>query len=120
MTVEIGMMTLSSSSFRTGSENVAGGGSKGCSMMGADVGVLAGAGEGALVGEVVGLSRGDRRVGWLGISAKPGVLLRVTRPCLRGVVLTTLGAVGLLDNVGSTLGDWASSPTLGGCCWDSR
>lgn len=89
VTVEIGMMTLSSSSFRTGSENVAGGGSKGCSMMGADVGVLAGAGEGALVGEVVGLSRGDRRVGWLGISAKPGVLLRVTRPCLRGVVLTT-------------------------------
>ena len=73
-----------------------------------------------------GLRRGDRlRAGSGTGAANPGVLLRVILPCTRGVVLTTLGADGLLDNDGATLGDSLvldSFPTLGGCalqCWNN-
>ena len=54
-----------------------------------------------------GLRRGDRRVGW-GMTARPGVLLHVTQLCIRGAFLIVRGAVGLPDNVGSTLRGCAS------------
>jgi hypothetical protein len=82
-------------------------------MVGAIVGAT-GVAEGAMAGEAVGgFRRGDRRVG-SGWTARPGVLFRVTRPWTRGVVLTTLGAVGFAESDGSTLGDGTSSVgTLG-------
>lgn len=67
-----------------------------------------------------GFRRGDRRVGW-GMTVRPGVLLRVTRLCVRGAFLIVCGAVGLLDNVGSTLGGCAAgNSTLGDCQLLSR
>ena len=62
-----------------------------------------------------GFNCGDRMVGaWM--EARPGVLLRVTRLCVCLAVLSVLGAVGLLESVGSTLGASApGSSTLGGC-----
>jgi hypothetical protein len=57
--VEIGMMTLSSSSFRTGSAII--GVSR--AMVGAVVGVVGGAGDGVVVGEVVGGVVDGSRVG---------------------------------------------------------
>ena len=91
-----------------------------------DGGVIGGAGGaaigiscGAAMGNscAVGLRRGERRrAGVGGTSLRPGVLFRVVRLWVLGVVLTTLGAVGLLDKAGSTLGGGALSlPTLGDC-----
>ena len=62
-----------------------------------------------------GFKHGDYLVS-MGMEARPGVLLRVTRLCVCLAVLSALGAVGLLESVGSTLR--ASAPgfsTLGGC-----
>jgi hypothetical protein len=121
---EIGTMTLSSSSlWRTGS-NIGG---VVVGMLVGVGGVIVGATGGEVVGVVVGLwiglRREERRVGslggacWAGGLARPGVLFRVTPLCVRGVVLTVCGAVGLLESVASTLGgagSWGSS-TLGAC-----
>ena len=119
---DMGIMTLSSSSSRTGSVIIVGISTKDGSSIdgagGAAGGTGAAKGVGASVGarSTVGLSRGDRRQVGSGIFARPGVLLRVVRLWVRGVVLTTLGAVGLLDNVGSTLGGVSTvSSTLGDC-----
>ena len=63
-----------------------------------------------------GFKCGDRwsGAGWM---VRPGILLRVMRLCSRGAILTTLGAVGLLDSIGTNFGEWvSSSSTLGGCC----
>jgi hypothetical protein len=97
-------------------------GSVGGAMMGAIGGVMMGAIGGAMLGAVGGVMigatvggfrRGERRVG-TGCSANPGWLLRVTRLWVRGVALTTLGAVGLVERDGSTLGtDVLSVATLG-------
>lgn len=51
-----------------------------------------------------------------GMEARPRVLFCVMRLCVHGAFLIVLGAVGLLDRVGSTLGVCAVvSFTLGGC-----
>ncbi len=61
-----------------------------------------------------GFNHGDHLVG-MGMEARPGVLLQVTQLCLCLAVLSVLGAVGLLEIVGSTLGASApGSSTLGG------
>ena len=77
---------------------------------------LGGAGAGAVVG-TLGLRRGDRR-GGVGEVLRPGALRRVTWLCRRGAFRSVRGAVGLLDNVGSTLGGGVTgTSTLGDCCW---
>jgi hypothetical protein len=83
-------------------------------MMGAIGGSMLGVVRGATIGATVGgFRRGERRVG-TGCSANLGWLLRVTRLWVRGVALTTLGAVGLVERDGSTLGtDVLSVATLG-------
>jgi hypothetical protein len=83
-------------------------------LMGAIGGVMLGAVRGAMIGATVGgFRRGERRVG-TGCSANPGWLLRVTRLWVRGVDWTTLGAMGLVEKDGSTLGtDALSVATLG-------
>ena len=91
-------------------------------LEGAPCGVAGGVGvgccnNGAVVGAVgcTGFSNGDYLVG-MGMEARPGVLLRVTRLCVCLAVLSVLGVVGLLESVGSTLGASApSSSTLGDC-----
>jgi hypothetical protein len=96
-------------------------GAIGGAKMGAIGGVMVGVVGGAMMGAMEGASgatgggfkRGERRVG-TGCSANPRKLLRVTRLWVRGVALTTLGAVGLVESDGSTLGtDALSVATLG-------
>ena len=89
-------------------------GAPGCVVGGVGVGCCNG---GAIVGAVgcTGFKCGDHLVG-VGMEARPGVLLRVTRLCVCLLVLRVLGVVGLLESVGSTLGASApGSSTLGGC-----
>ena len=62
----------------------------------------------------VGFKCGDWRGG--GCCANPGVLLQDTQLCVPGACLITLGAVGLLESIGSTLGAWASGVSTLGCC----
>ena len=63
----------------------------------------------------LGCRRGDRRRG-VGLVARPGVLLRVTRLCRRGVLQRVFGAVGLLDKVGITLGGCMVGTSILGDC----
>ena len=90
-------------------------------MEGAPDGVVGGVGvgccnSGAIVGAVgcTGFKHEDCLV-CVGMEASPGVLLRVTRLCVCLAVLSVLGAVELLESVGSILGASApGSSTLGG------
>mgnify|MGYP006185852853 CR=1 FL=1 len=71
---------------------------------------------GAVVGAVgcTGFKHGDHLVS-TGMEVRQGVLLQVTRLCVCLAVLSVLGAVRLLESVGSTLGASApGSSTLGG------